>query len=50
VADTGGDRRRGVAGWVALLRTALGEPTFTMQVGPIIDGNLTCGRWHASRH
>ena len=37
---------RGVAGWVALLRKALGEPAFTLQVGPIIDGNLLCGRWH----
>ena len=37
---------RGVAGWVALLRKALGEPVFTVQVGPIIDGNLICGRWH----
>jgi SnoaL-like polyketide cyclase len=37
---------RGVAGWVALLRKALGEPVFTQQVGPIIDGDLICGRWH----
>src|SRR5262245_56056816 len=37
---------RGVAGWVALLRKALGEPAFTLEVGPIIDGNLLCGRWH----
>ena len=37
---------RGVAGWVAMLRKALGEPVFTVQVGPIIDGNLICGRWH----
>ena len=28
---------RGVAGWVALLRKALGEPAFTLEVGPIID-------------
>ena len=31
---------------VALLRKALGEPAFTLEVGPIIDGNLICGRWH----
>jgi hypothetical protein len=37
--------RQGVAGWVALLRT-LGEPVFTVEVGPIIDGDLVCGRWH----
>jgi len=35
----------GVADWVALLRKALGEPVFTVVVGPIIDGNLVCGRW-----
>jgi hypothetical protein len=38
--------RQGVAGWVALLRKALGEPVFTVEVGPIIDGDLVCGRWH----
>jgi hypothetical protein len=38
--------RSGVADWVALLRKALGEPAFTIEVGPIIDGNLICGRWH----
>lgn len=38
--------RQGVAGWVALLRKALGEPVFTLDVGPIIDGDLVCGRWH----
>jgi hypothetical protein len=37
---------RGVAGWVALLRKALGEPAFTVQAGPIIDDDLICGRWH----
>ena len=35
-----------MADWVALLRKALGEPAFTVEVGPIIDGNLVCGRWH----
>jgi len=35
----------GLAGWVALLRTALGEPTFTVEVGPIIDGDLVGGHW-----
>ena len=29
----------GVADWVALLRKALGEPVFTVEVGLIIDGN-----------
>jgi hypothetical protein len=38
--------RQGVAGWVALLRTVLGEPVFTVEAGPIIDGDLVCGRWH----
>jgi len=38
--------RQGVAGWVALLRAALGEPVLTVEVGPIIDGDLVCGRWH----
>ena len=37
--------RQGVAGWGALLRKALGEPVFTVEVGPIIDGDLVCGRW-----
>jgi hypothetical protein len=34
---------RGVAFRVALLRKALGEPAFTVEVGPVIDGNLICG-------
>jgi len=38
--------RQGVAGWVALLGTVLGEPVFTVEAGPIIDGDLVCGRWH----
>jgi hypothetical protein len=29
-----------------LLRTAFGEPVLTVEVGPIIDGDLACGRWH----
>jgi predicted ester cyclase len=41
---------RGVAGWVTLLRAALGEPTFTVQIGPIVDGDLVCGRWHVHGH
>ena len=38
--------RQGVAGWVALLGTALGGPVFTVEAGPIIGGDLVCGRWH----
>ena len=38
--------RQGVVGWVALLRKAFGEPLLTVEVGPIIDGDLVCGRWH----
>lgn len=41
---------QGIAGWVTLLRSALGEPTFTVQVGPIIDGDLVCGRWEVHGH
>lgn len=40
----------GLSGWVALLRKALGEPAFTVQVGPMIDGSLVCGRWHVQGH
>ena len=46
VDDRAVQGRRGLAGWVTLLRAALGEPTFTVEVGPVIDGNLICGRWH----
>jgi hypothetical protein len=38
--------RSGVVGWVTLLRKALGEPAFSVQVAPIIDGNLVGGRRH----
>ena len=44
--------RQGVAGWVALLRKALGEPVFTLEVGPIIDGvHRWCPPeyWHPTR-
>jgi hypothetical protein len=35
----------GMIGWITQLRALLSEPTFTVQVGPVIDGNLLCGRW-----
>jgi len=36
----------GLAGWVAMLRQVLGEPVFTVEVGPVIDGDIVVGRWH----
>lgn len=41
---------RGIVGWVGRLRALLGEPTFTVQVGPVIDGDLLCGRWQVHGH
>lgn len=41
---------QGLADWVGLFRTLFGEPTFTVHVGPLIDGDLLCGRWQVRGH
>ncbi|GLY64244.1 ester cyclase [Amycolatopsis taiwanensis] len=41
---------QGLVDWISLLRTLLGGPTFTVQVGPLIDGDLLCGRWQIQGH
>ncbi|HEX7658847.1 MAG TPA: ester cyclase [Pseudonocardiaceae bacterium] len=41
---------QGVVGWINQLRAVLGDPVFTVQVGPLVDGPLIAGRWQVSGH